>query len=377
MTLTAGKTPLAALGDDTFSLAKAVLDLVNSKRIFTDIHVQENSPIRIMTPRGWVQASSDEVMREDIHAFLERLDANWLEKIKSPEGAFDRPITLSQARLRCNAYRCGDTDALSIAIRRLSRNVPTVEQLGLPTKTTDEMIRRGKGLILITGATGSGKTTTQAALLQAINKMRSAHIITIEEPIEYVLEEDKCIISQREVPTNVADFRSGLQSALRQKPNVIMVGEIRNKETMEIVLHAAESGHLVFATLHTNSAEGAIGKVLSYFEGDEMQKRQMLSSVLIGVISQVLLPAVNEDRFVLAHEVLMNSPVIARAIRDGKASSGGPSMVSMEGCVPLNKILLEMCDSKLIDVRDAVSASYDPDQLREALKNKRLSGASN
>jgi twitching motility protein PilT len=357
------------------NLSNIVLELANSNVVFSDIHIQEEQQIKVKTPKGWQMATAEKVYRDEIEAFAEILNKDWKSAINGPSGSFDRPITLSEARLRCNVFNCGDRKQLSASIRRLPRVVPEFGNLGLPQGVID-MINRGKGLILTTGPTGSGKTTTQAALLNMINHTRAAHIITLEQPIEYVLESEKAIISQREVGNNIHDFASGLEAALRQKPDVIMAGEIRDRATMETALHAAESGHLVLATLHTNSAESSINKVLSFFGSNEIaQVREMLSSVLIGVISQALVPAITGDKWILAYEIMLNNSTIAKAIRDGKITGNLSSMFGKDSNdMLLNRMLLNLVAAKKIDKVAAVYAAYDVEGLRQEFKAKNMGG---
>lgn len=364
------------LGGSVFDLTQKVVELTRSELAFTDIHIQEGRNVMVKLPKGWASASDFPVQREDLETFLDNLEPAWRTKIDNPEGSFDKARTLTNVRLRCNAYRCGDNNSISVASRRLPIKVPALGELGLPAGVTD-FVRRGKGLILTTGQTGSGKTTTQAALLDYINQSRASHIITIEEPIEYVHVEKRSIFSQREVPTNVKDFKSGLRGALRQKPDVIMVGEIRDRETMETVLHAAESGHLVLATLHTNSAESAITKVLSFFDQSEYQQRlQMLASTLTGIIAQVLVPDAAGEKFVLAYESLNNNQQIEKLIREDKISQidsvinntnvGNEDPLNRS----LNSVLAEMVNKKVIKPTDAMMATYDQEGLREILRPK-------
>lgn len=363
-----------------FDLKRVILDLTNSEVIFSDIHIQEEKPVMVKTPRGWMPVTQEGVYREEIEEFLVTLNKDWKRDLDSPQGAFDRPITLSEARLRCNIFKCGDRNQISGSIRRLPRAVPGLKDLGIPEVVVD-MVSRGKGLILTTGGTGSGKTTTQAALLDLINGQRSGHIITIEQPIEYILEPKRSIISQREVGTNIHNSASGLEAALRQKPDVIMVGEIRDRATMETVMHAAESGHLVLATLHTNSAESTVNKVLSFFGANETnQVQQMLSSVLIGVISQSLVPAIDGKNWLLAYEVMLNNAAISKSIRDGKVTGALSSLIGQGSAgekdkgVLLNRVLLDMLAQKKIDQRDAIYATYDVEGLRATLKGQMLGG---
>lgn len=204
-----------------------------------------------LTLKEGEQVGTEPVLLESMMPLLKAIDEDWEDKIV--EHAIDRPFVLTACRLRCNVYRLSCGEKVSISIRRLPLQPMSLEKIGLPSYIKT-MLEANKGIILVTGPTGSGKTTTIASMLDHINATRSSHIITIEEPIEYELKRKQSIVSQKKVPTDTASFSSGLREALRQKPDVLMVGEIRDFDTADTVLHAGESGHLVLSTMHTNSA---------------------------------------------------------------------------------------------------------------------------
>jgi twitching motility protein PilT len=238
------------------------------------------------------------------------------------------------------------------------------------------MVEATRGVIMVTGPTGSGKSTTIASMLDHINATRSAHIVTIEEPIEYRLQRKQSIISQKEVPTDTATFASGLREALRQKPDVLMVGEIRDLDTAETVLHAGESGHLVLATMHTNSAAGALARLLALFPAEQRDLRAAgLARSLVGVVFQSLVPGERDDAVVLAHEILFNhNQQLARFIADpDKVHQIEDVLRRREDSMSrsLNDVLVQLVAQKAVTARDAMRAAYNRLELHDMLGSLR------
>lgn len=219
-------------------------------------------------------------------------------------------------RTRINVYK--DMNGINMAIRIINDKIPTVEELGLP-EAVREIIGKSSGLVLVTGKTGSGKSTTLASLISRINKERQAHIITLEEPIEQIYRSEKSIVTQREVGRDTSTFEAGLRSALRQDPDVILLGEMRDRETMEIAITAAETGHLVMSTLHTCQASETIDRIIDCFSTHQQsQIRMQLAQVLECVIAQELVPNKSRDGRVAAFEVMIANQAIRNLIREGK-----------------------------------------------------------
>jgi twitching motility protein PilT len=362
---------------DDFSISrdllKELIGLVNTNRTFSDIHIEPDMPIMLKTPRGWSQASDEPVRMEDMVPLLKGIDEDWEDRII--DHALDRAFVLTQYRLRCNVYRMSSGAKVGVSIRRLPLHPLPLEKTGLPfyVKT---MLETTKGIILVTGPTGSGKTTTIASMLDYINATRNAHIITIEEPIEYELRRKQSIVSQKEVPSDTASFFTGLREALRQKPDVLMVGEIRDLDTAETVLHAGESGHLVLATMHTNSAIGAITKLLGFFPAEQRQQRgAILANALVGVIFQSLLPTDSGDDFALASEMIFNNTQqVAPYIMDlEKIHLIGDFLKRKEDNMSrsLNEVLAQMVMKKTISSKDAMRTAYNRLELHEMLNSKR------
>lgn len=282
-----------------------LLGLLSNGQPFSDILIEEDAPVMVKCPGGWERVGSVGIPnREDIETLLYKIDTNWEANISSR--AVNRPFDLASWRLRVNAYLAFGGTKLMTSIRRLPASEPTLAETGLP-QSVRLMIENPSGIVLITGSTGSGKSTTLAALVDCINQGRNSHVVTIEDPIEFRFRRKKSIFSQREVGPDCASFFDGVRDAMRQRPDVIVIGEIRDKETAETALLAAESGHLVIGTLHANTAPGAIQKLLSWFPGQERDaKLQTLAASLVGVISQILLPRKDKSGYALAAELLFN-----------------------------------------------------------------------
>lgn len=233
------------------------------------------------------------------------------------KGELDFAYSISGVgRFRVNAFL--QRGAVGIAIRLISSQVPTLEQLNLPPVVAD-FAYKNKGLVLVTGPTGSGKSTTLAALIDRINSERTLHILTLEDPIEYIHQHRKSIVNQREIGSDSHSFATALRAALRQDPDVILVGEMRDLETISIAITAAETGHLVFSTLHTNNAAQAIERIIDIFPPHQQQQtRFQLAGTLQGIIAQQLLPKADGSGRVAAMEILVATPAIRNLIREGK-----------------------------------------------------------
>ena len=258
-------------------------------------------------------------------------------------------------RFRVNVYL--QKQAVTAAFRPIPEKIPQLSELGLP-ESIEEFTRAKQGLLLVTGPTGHGKTTTLAAMIDRINKTRECHIITMEDPIEFVHFHNKSIVDQREVGEDTHSFVNGLKYVLRQAPDVILVGEMRDLETIQAALRAAETGHLVLATLHTNDAVQTIDRIIDVFPGDQQQQiRFQLSMTLLAVISQRLLPRADEDGRVLATEVLRSNTAVANQIREGKTHQIYSVMETnwKEGIITMEKSLKELYMEGAISYEDAAS----------------------
>jgi len=272
------------------------------------------------------------------------------------------------ARFRANVFV--QRGAVAGAFRTIPYQIMTFEELGLPSVVSD-LANRPRGLLLVTGPTGSGKSTTLASILNKINTERREHIVTIEDPIEFVFSHDKSIITQREIGTDTNSFPDALHAALRQDPDVIMVGEMRDLETIEAALTVAETGHLAFATLHTNSAVQTINRIVDVFPPyQQSQIRQQLSFVLEGVMCQTLLPRSNGHGRALALEVMVPNAAIRNLIREDKIHQLYSAMQVGQGkfgMQTMNQSLAELYHRRLVSMEDAIGRSSNSEELRELI----------
>jgi twitching motility protein PilT len=268
-----------------------------------------------------------------------------------------------QARIRGNAYF--QRDSLAAAFRLLPLEIPGFELLGMP-ESVHRLLERHQGLILVTGPTGSGKSTTQAAMLDHLNKTRPYHIVTFEDPIEYIHKHKLAIVDQRQVGDDTPSFAEGLRSAFREDPDVVLIGEMRDLETISTALTIAETGHLVLATLHTNDAPQAINRIVDSFIGAQQQQiRVQLAGCLAGVIYQQLLPAVGGGR-VAAFEVLIANVAVRSMIKDGKTDQIRSVLQTSlrEGSQTLERSLNQLLRAGLVTERDARGHSLYPAEIR-------------
>ncbi|HEX7979321.1 MAG TPA: type IV pilus twitching motility protein PilT [Gemmatimonadaceae bacterium] len=275
------------------------------------------------------------------------------------------------ARFRANALK--DRRGPAAVFRQIPATVVTVEQMGI-TPEVQKLCQLNKGLVLVTGPTGSGKSTTLCSLIDLVNRSRSDHVITIEDPIEFVHPNKKCIITQRQVGVHTGSFKSALRAALREDPDIILVGELRDLETVSIAIETAETGHLVFGTLHTTTAAGTIDRIIDQFPADrQSQIRVMLAESLKGVISQTLCKKIGGGR-VAAREVLLSITAVTNLIREGKTFQIPTVMQTSKrlGMVTLNDALLELVDGGLIEPMEGYSKAVDKTMFLGALKARGL-----
>ena len=269
-------------------------------------------------------------------------------------------------RFRVNIFH--QRGKISCALRRIPPYIKTLDELNLPTSLYD-FARSSQGLVLVTGPASHGKSTTLAALIDEIDRNQFKHIVTIEDPIEYIFKDDKALIDQREVGQDTHSFAKALKSSFRQDPDVIMVGEMRDPETIETAITAAETGHLVFSTLHTNSASQTIHRIVDSFPADQQdQIRAQLSSSLLGVISQRLIPR-KSGGLIPACEVLKKNAAVANLIRENKIHELDITVEtsSNDGMISLNKYLSNLLENNEITLEDAISYSPRPKSLKKLI----------
>lgn len=257
-----------------------------------------------------------------------------------------------------------------MVFRIINTSVRTMKDLGLPD-SLKPLTQYHNGLVLVTGSVGSGKSTTLAALMNEINNERNDHIITLEDPIEYVFDSASCHVNQREVHTHTESFAAALRGALREDPDVIMVGEMRDLETISLAITASETGHLVLGTLHTGSAARTLDRVLDVFPTDQRdQIRIMVSESLRGIISQQLVPRADGNGRVLAMELLVNTPAVGNCIREGKTFMlpGIMQVGKALGMITMDDSLKDLCSAGLITQEEAIFRAIDQDQMRRDFK---------
>lgn len=332
----------------------------------SDVHLIVGLPPKCRID-GKIETLMEYVLsHEDCEEYGRQLAGEQVEQIETI-GQLDFSTFLAGRRLRVNLFR--QQGALSAAIRLLSSTIPKLPELGLP-EAVNQFSGWNKGIILVTGETGSGKSTTLAAILNEINQSRPLHIITLEDPIEYVYEPAQSIINQREVGVDVESYDKGLYAALREDPDVILIGEMRDPATIETALVAAETGHLVFSTIHTNSAIDSIDRIVGVFPEDKQpQIRMQLSMTLRAVLAQQLVPRAGGRGRAAACELMMVTPAIRNLIRDGKTPQMQSYLLSSakEGSVTMDHFLIRMAKDGVITPQTAVDASQNPQNLRQEL----------
>ncbi|MBM4105016.1 MAG: type IV pilus twitching motility protein PilT [Phycisphaerae bacterium] len=298
------------------------------------------------------------------------------EQITSPsqQQSFDRDLDLDFShsvpglrRYRINAHL--QRGGLAMALRSIRTSVPPMESLGLP-EVIDHLVDLPRGLVLVTGDTGSGKSTTLAAMIDAMNRRQRKHVITLEDPVEYLFSSDLCLIEQRELGADMPTFSSGMRHALRQDPDVILVGEMRDLETAALAISAAETGHLVLSTLHTSSAAQTVERIIDmYPSGQQAQIRAMLANTLEAVISQTLFARIDRPGMVPAVEVLLCTPAVRNLIRENRTFEI-PNVIETSrarGMNSLDSAITELYFNGLISREDALQQATHPDKLQRQL----------
>lgn len=286
-----------------------------------------------------------------------------LKKVVEERDEADLSFPYKEYQFRVNAYL--EKEQMAISLRLLPNSILSLKDLGVPP-IVEKFTEMRQGLLIVSGPTGHGKSTTLAAIVEKINADRHDHIVTIEDPIEYIFEHKKSIISQREVGNDTASFANGLRSVLREDPDVVLVGEMRDLESIESAMRIAETGHLVLTTLHTNSAAQTTDRIVDVFPDKQQQQiRSQLASVLLGVVSQRLIPRISGGR-ILASEVLVANSAVRATIRDGKTHQL-PNIIqtsAAEGMIGLDAVLAEYVNNGEITIDNAMTWSNDPKGLK-------------
>src|SRR6266542_2667575 len=340
------------------------------ERNASDLHVTTGTPPAIRV-RGEVQRLEgyDSLTSEDTQQLLYRILSSEQQKQLELKRQLDFSYSIpGLARFRVNVYF--QRESIAAAFRLIPDELKTLEELGIPA-SLHQLAEKPRGIVLITGPTGSGKSTTLAALIDEINRNRSEHILTVEDPIEFLHRHKRCIVNQREIGPDATSFAEALRAALRQDPDVILVGEMRDLETIATALTAAETGHLVLATLHTQSAPGTIDRIIDVFPAEQQgQIRTQLAASLEGVVTQTLLPTLDGRGRVPALEVLLPDDAVRNLIRQGKVEQIYSVMQTStsRGMQTMEQSLADLTIRRVIAEKVALAASSRPDEFKSALE---------
>ena len=330
----------------------------------SDLHITVGMPPILRINGALVKLDEAPLGVADTLQLFESIASEERKALLLQNGEVDFSYTVpGLSRFRINSFR--QRGSIAVAVRIIPEQVPSLDQLGLPDIITT-LARKPRGLILVTGPTGSGKSTTMAAMINQINNERACTILTLEDPIEYLHRHKKSLINQREVGSDTQSFANGLRAALREDPDVILVGEMRDMETISIAVRAAETGHLVLATVHTSDASQTIDRIIDVFPPYQQQQiRTQLSLTLQGIVSQQLLPRRDNAGRVVAVEVLMATPAARNLIREGKShqllsviQTGAKS-----GMQSMDSALRDLCRAGMVSDEEALMRATDPENF--------------
>jgi twitching motility protein PilT len=344
-----------------------LLDMV-VQRNASDLHLTQGYPAFLRIDSALVPVSADIIDDKTIEDLVYPLMQNEKREILEVNREVDFAYAYgTAARFRINAYY--ERKKIAAALRLIPNKIKTMEELGLP-KIYHEIIKLPQGLVLVTGPTGSGKSTTLAAMINEINQTKPVHIVTIEDPIEYIYEPNKALIDQREMHEDTHSWEIALRSALRQDPDVVLVGEMRDFETIQAAITVAETGHLVFATLHTNSASQSIDRIIDVFpEFQQSQVRLQLSNVIEAVIAQRLVPVIGGGRRAVS-EIMLATPAIRNLIREGKSEQIDNTIRTGAdvGMLTLEQSLVKLVRDGKLSIEDAQQHTTKPDEVVRLIK---------
>ena len=348
-------------------LLKMVVD-----RGASDLHLSVGRPPTIRIDGRLENLGTEPLTPGQTQALMESIAPDRHREAIAESGASDFGYTFENlARFRVSIFRTRGN--VGIVMRLIPHRILSFEKLGLPKAATIELLHRPRGLFLIVGPTGSGKTTTLASMIDYINRERDCHIITIEDPIEYFHPHRRSIVTHRELHVDTPDFAMSLRAALRQDPDVILVGEMRDLETMEAAITAAETGHLVFATLHTNSASQTINRIVDAFPVTQQEQiRMQLSVTMIAVISQQLLGHASGQGRLAAYEIMIMTSAIANLIRERKTNRIISSIQTGQklGMITMDNFLYNLYSSGDITANDAIYKAHNPEEMRQKILMK-------
>ena len=345
------------------------------KQGVSDIHIVVGQPPVFRLHGRMRKLETKTLEAEDTVGLMKSITPERCQRELQESGSTDFGFAFGDAaRFRVSVFK--QRGFISMVLRQIPNDKLTPEQLGLPKAVVD-MVHKPRGLFLVTGPTGSGKSTTLASLIHLLNETVDHHIITIEDPIEFYHDHIESTINQREVGVDVPSFSEAIRRALRQDPDVILVGELRDLETIEAAISAAETGHIVFGTLHTNSAQGTVNRIIDAFPGNlQDQIRTQLASTLIGVVAQTLIPRVGGGR-VAAYEVLVVTSGISNLIRENKTFRISSSMQTGAkfGMQLMDDALFKLWKEEKITVEDSLAKAHRPDDLaRRIVQSRRGEG---
>jgi len=349
---------------ETFLSIDALLERMVARNA-SDLHVTVGTP-PAMRVHGALERYQDvpDLSPEDTHQMLYRILSTEQQKLLEINRQIDFAHSIpGLARFRVNVFFQRGT--LGAAFRLIPADIKTLEELGIPT-TLHALTEKPRGLVLVTGPTGSGKSTTLAALIDEINRKRSEHILTIEDPVEFVHRHKRCIVNQREIGPDASSFAEALRAALREDPDVILLGEMRDLETISTAITAAETGHLVFATLHTQSAPSTVDRIIDAFPAAQQEQvRVQLAATLQGICTQALLPTPGGTGRVPALEILFPDDAVRNLIRQGKVEQVYSVMQTStaKGMQTMEQSLADLVIRKVITLEDALSRSSRSEQL--------------
>jgi twitching motility protein PilT len=346
-------------------------------REVSDIVISAGQPLWIRSAAGFAAASASAISESELRAFVDSLLDPPRRRVLESAGSVDMPwvapdVDDGPQRFRMNIFT--QAHGLAVALRPINRHAPSFAELHLP-ESIGGLVGASGGLVLVVGPTGSGKSSTLAAMLETVNRSRACHVITLEDPIEFVYQPRRCLIHQREVGTHVESFSAGLRAALRECPDIILVGEMRDRETVSMALTAAETGHLVLSTLHSGSAPMAIDRIVDIFpEHQQGQIRQQVAGSLQAVLTQQLLPGARSGTRYPAIELLTVNYAVAALIREGKTHQLASQIQTgrEDGMVAFEASLFELIRTGKITREVAVAAARDPVELQRRLREARL-----
>jgi len=356
------------MANNSGELLKDFLDITVQEQA-SDLHLSVGHPPVLRIAGRLIPLIKKKVISlEDLLGLVQILMSEEQQKKFASEKDIDFSYNFeNKARFRVNIFV--QKGNVACALRLVPTKIKTVDELNMPP-VLHQFSQASQGFVLITGPSSQGKSTTLAALLEEINHTRADHIITIEDPIEYVFTEDRCLIDQREVYQDTSSFPRALRATFRQDPDVIMVGEMRDPETIATAITAAETGHLVFATLHTNSASQTIHRIVDSFPPEQQnQIRAQLSGSLLGVVSQRLVPRI-KGGLIPACEVMLNTPAVANLIRENKIHEI-PLVIETSaeiGMISLNRALANLVKTKEISLENALNYSVNPSELKMIIR---------